>query len=67
MQPQSRLPLGDQAWFLFHSHHGADVLIAEPVFNLVLGGALVAGLWFAGRVEVTAEGLLAPSRSSSLS
>jgi hypothetical protein len=66
MQPQSRLPLGDQTWFLFHSHFGADVLIAEPVFNLVLGGALVAELWFAGHVDITAEGLLAPSRTSSL-
>jgi hypothetical protein len=66
MQPQSRLPLGDQAWFLFHSHYGAEALIAEPVFNLVLGGALVAELWFGGHVDITAEGLLAPSRTSPL-
>lgn len=66
MQPQSRLPLGDQVWFLFHRHFGADTLVAEPVFNLVLGGALVIEQWFAGHVEVTAEGLLAPSRTSPL-
>jgi hypothetical protein len=66
LQPQSRLPLGDQAWFLFHSHYGADTRIAEALFGLVLGGALVAELWFAGHVEITETGLLAPSRTSSL-
>ncbi|MFC5006120.1 GPP34 family phosphoprotein [Dactylosporangium cerinum] len=66
MQPLSRLPLGDQVWFLFHSQYRPETLIAESLFNVVLGGALIAELWFDGHVEITPDGALAPSRKSPL-
>ncbi|GAA3209600.1 GPP34 family phosphoprotein [Dactylosporangium siamense] len=66
VQPQSRLPLGDQVWFLFHSQYKPETLIAGSLFNVALGGALIAELWFAGHVEITPDGALAPCRTSPL-
>jgi hypothetical protein len=66
MLPLSRLPLGDQAWFLFHEQYRRGTLVDETVFNLVLGAALIAELWFDRHIDITEDGRLAPSPDSPL-